>query len=199
MHASSLYKHLVLFATALSLASCSKDEEPLPIASFTYTSTKSLPATVQFTNLTTIGTGSNFAWDFGDGTNSTATHPSHSYTSMGTYQVKLTHTPQTGSAETITRPIVITTSGPSGTSHKPESTQAADFSYTIVYNVPYFVTFTNTSVNATRYYWDFDDNITSQATTTTFTHTFNTAGPYYVLLTASNDKGVDTSGVLIKF
>ena len=94
---------------------------------------------------------------------------------------------------------MISTTGPSGTSHRPESTQAADFSFTITYGVPYFVTFTNNSVNATSYYWDFDDNSISQSTSTTITHTFNTAGPYYVVLSATNDKGTDTSGVLISF
>ena len=200
MLTSSLYKCLLIFTTIItSCTGCSKDEDPAPTAAFQYTSSKSLPAIVQFTNLTTTGTGSTFAWDFGDGTNSTATHPSHPYTASGTYQVKLTHTPQSGSPETITKQVVISTNGPSGTSHRPESTQAADFSYTITFSVPYFVTFTNNSVNATSYYWDFDDNSISQSTATTITHTFNTPGPYYVLLSATNDKGTDTSGVLIRF
>ena len=190
---------LILTSFIITCTSCSKDEDPPPTAAFQFTSSKSLPATVQFTNLTTAGTGSAYAWEFGDGSISTATHPSHAYTAVGTYQVKLTHTPQSGSPEIITKQVVISTTGPSGTSHKPENSQAADFSFTITYGVPYFVTFTNKSVNATSYYWDFDDNSISQSTATTVTHTFNTAGPYYVVLSATNDKGTDTSGVLISF
>lgn len=46
------------------------------------------PFTVDFTNLSTnAGT---FTWDFGDGNTSTASNPSHTYTSFGTFTVTLT-------------------------------------------------------------------------------------------------------------
>ncbi len=45
---------------------------------------------VSFTN-TSSGSGLlNYAWDFGDGTNSTTTNPSHAYNKKGTYTVGLT-------------------------------------------------------------------------------------------------------------
>jgi beta propeller repeat protein len=47
------------------------------------------PFPVQFTDLTTGGPTS-WLWDFGDGGTSTAQHPSHTYTSPGTYAVTLT-------------------------------------------------------------------------------------------------------------
>lgn len=46
-----------------------------------------------FTDLSMHTTGSpitNWLWDFGDGTTSTAQHPTHSYPAPGTYKVKLT-------------------------------------------------------------------------------------------------------------
>jgi len=51
------------------------------------TSACSAPFTVDFSNLSTNGV--NFNWDFGDGNASSATSPSHIYTSSGTYTVEL--------------------------------------------------------------------------------------------------------------
>ncbi|MCX7953928.1 MAG: C25 family cysteine peptidase [Bacteroidales bacterium] len=51
-------------------------------------STCNPPLTVQFNNLST--NVSSFTWDFGDGTTSTQTNPSHTYTQMGQFTVTLT-------------------------------------------------------------------------------------------------------------
>ena len=62
---------------------------PIVTSDFTvnHTSFCSIPATVQFTNLST---NSNiFYWDFGDGTISTDMSPSHTYFSYGNYTVSL--------------------------------------------------------------------------------------------------------------
>lgn len=45
------------------------------------------PATVNFTNVTTGGL--TYSWDFGDGSTSTGTNTSHTYTNPGSYTVKL--------------------------------------------------------------------------------------------------------------
>ena len=47
----------------------------------------SAPAVVPFNNLSANGT--NYVWDFGDGSIDTAANPLHTYTSYGTYNVKL--------------------------------------------------------------------------------------------------------------
>lgn len=47
----------------------------------------SFPANVNFSN--TSNNASTFHWDFGDGNTSTQTNPSHTYTSAGTFTVKL--------------------------------------------------------------------------------------------------------------
>ncbi|MBK7130673.1 MAG: M4 family metallopeptidase [Crocinitomicaceae bacterium] len=52
------------------------------------TSSCSAPFTVNFSNNSVNGTS--FVWDFGDGGNSTANNPSHTYTAVGTYTVTLT-------------------------------------------------------------------------------------------------------------
>jgi len=46
-----------------------------------------LPLNVDFSN--TTAAGQNFKWEFGDGTTSNGTNPSHTYTANGTYSVKL--------------------------------------------------------------------------------------------------------------
>jgi Zn-dependent metalloprotease len=45
------------------------------------------PATINFSNLST--NGASFVWDFGDGSTSTATNPSHTYAAVGNYTVSL--------------------------------------------------------------------------------------------------------------
>ncbi|HOY31349.1 MAG TPA: M4 family metallopeptidase [Bacteroidales bacterium] len=57
---------------------------PSPIAQFTYSQNG---AVINFTN--TSANGVSHSWDFGDGTNSTATNPSHTYAANGNYNVRL--------------------------------------------------------------------------------------------------------------
>ncbi|MBQ9435628.1 MAG: PKD domain-containing protein [Bacteroidales bacterium] len=57
-----------------------------PQVDFKYSTEASL--TVRFTNNSINATS--YEWDFGDGTKSYLTHPSHTYTSMGTKHVTLT-------------------------------------------------------------------------------------------------------------
>ncbi|MBX7238353.1 MAG: PKD domain-containing protein, partial [Bacteroidia bacterium] len=52
---------------------------------------------------------------------------------------------------------------------------------------PYTSTFTNSSLNATSYQWNFGDGGTS--TVATPTHTYNSSGNYTVTLIASNASG----------
>ena len=49
-------------------------------------------ALLYVTAVPTPTTGTTYAWDFGDGTNSTATAPTHKYSKQGTYNVTLVAT-----------------------------------------------------------------------------------------------------------
>ena len=68
-----------------------------PVAAFSGSPTSgAAPLTVNFSSSST-GTISTYAWNFGDGTTSTAQNPSHVYTASGTYTVSLTVSGAAGS------------------------------------------------------------------------------------------------------
>jgi spore germination protein YaaH len=84
-----------------------------PVADFTGSPRSgTAPLTVNFTN-NSSGTISSYLWEFGDGTTSTATQPSKTYNTPGTYTVKLTAT-GLGGSNTKTRSNYITVNQPTG-------------------------------------------------------------------------------------
>jgi PKD repeat protein len=135
---------------------------------------------VWFTNLNASATAC--TWDFGDGGTSTSLGPvSYTYSSVGTFTVKLTTTDPTGT-QTMTRDNYIVTYPrpiPSFTAN-PASGPA-----------PLLVSFANTSQNATYYRWTFMNGVTgspfSNDPNPTFTYT--NAGTYQVVLRAYNPGG----------
>ena len=61
----------------------------LPVADFSITPTQgTAPLTVKFNDLSKDA--DSISWDFGDGTNSTERNLEHNYSTVGTYNVKLT-------------------------------------------------------------------------------------------------------------
>lgn len=65
------------------------------------------PFTINFMNQS-IGTGVlNYQWDFGDGGTSGLVSPSHTYTTNGTFTVKLIVTNSTGCTDTLIRPNAV--------------------------------------------------------------------------------------------
>ncbi len=78
---------------------------PSSNADFSFTSNNT---TVNFTNLSSHAT--NYQWDFGNGTTSTASDPSITYTSGGVYNVCLFATSVCGGIDSFCNPITITSS-----------------------------------------------------------------------------------------
>ena len=121
------------------------------------------------------GDAISWTWDFGDGGNSTAKDPEHSFAAAGTYNVKLTASIPGCTTETTIS--VDVSEGP-----------MVDYSFAneCLNNS---ITFTNntTGTGIISYTWDFGDGITSNLVNPT--HTFADPGDYNVMLTVDNDIG----------
>jgi len=84
-----------------------------PVANFTDTVNG---LAVSFTDTSTDSDGSiaSHAWNFGDGSTSTAANPSHTYASAGTYSVTETVTDNGGATNSKTQSVTVTSSGGGG-------------------------------------------------------------------------------------
>ena len=151
---------------------------PLPVANFTAT-TACLGSATQFTNTSTAGSSgqtiSGYQWDFGDGETSTEQNPSHTYASIGTFEVTLTVvTAENSCSDSKTNNVTVI------------AQPTADFTATTVCQGDATV-FTDASTTnpagqaITSYLWDFGDGETS--TEQNPTHTYASAGDYTVTLT----------------
>ncbi|MES2679529.1 MAG: M4 family metallopeptidase [Bacteroidota bacterium] len=69
-----------------------------------------LPATVMFNN--TTANGQNYTWSFGDGATATTTNAVHTYTSSGTFNVKLKATGCGNALDSITMPSYVSINVP---------------------------------------------------------------------------------------
>ena len=138
----------------------------------------SAPFTVDFTDQTPGATS--WLWDFGDGTTSTLQNPSHTYTTVGDFNVSLTVSTGIGCSNTfvkapyvLIRPTTIRLNLPSG--------DCAPFNYVPVATI--------TTVDPiASYLWDFGDGNTSTAATPV-PHTYLTPGAYNVSLTVTTANG----------
>ena len=135
-----------------------------------------VPFAVSFNNSTYNAT--TFHWDFGDGTQSILENPSNTYTQPGLYSIEL---------------IVTFTNSPNDTlviSNYIEVFDApvANFQFnhsgTFCENDNLF-TFTNNSVNAVSYTWDFGDGNTD--TILNPSHTYSSSGTHIITLIAQNE------------
>lgn len=139
----------------------------------------------QFTNTTTISSGSvtGFTWDFGDGNSSNVENPSHTYAQSGSYTVVFTTTSNNGCTKQITQAVNVL--------------PAAD----VDFNMPNGcrgdnINFTNaTSISGgasiSNYLWRFGDGTTSAATNPT--KSYANAGTYTVtLIAAANNACLDS-------
>ncbi len=164
---------------------------PQPIAAFTTSnSTQCLSNNnFNFTSTSTVSSGSitGYSWTFGDGGTSTAQNPIHSYTTAGTYQIKLVVTTNNGCKDSISNSITI----------HPQPVAAFTINNTSQCLSNNNAGFTNASTissgSITNYSWNFGDGGTS--TTQNPTHSYASAGAYQVSLVATTNNGCKDSTI----
>ncbi|WP_222265529.1 PKD domain-containing protein [Modestobacter marinus] len=154
-----------------------------PTSSFTSSATTGqVPLPVQFTDTSTESPTS-WTWDFGDGTGSNEQHPTHTYSTAGTYTVSLIAGNRAGTGAKVTATLTATPAAVAPTAAFTPSVTTGQ--------APLPVQFTDASTgNPTAWAWDFGDGGT--ATTQNPAHTYTAAGTYTVTLTATNTTGAST-------
>jgi PKD repeat protein len=162
------------------------EQEKTAEAGFIYTkSSDTAPSVVTFKNTST--SADRYEWNFGDPSSgekneSAEADPTHLYSAPGSYEVKLSAWAK-GTKKPSTFSEVITVN---------ELPQPPEARFTIQNNNvigPVTILFSNNSLNATKFLWDFgdpesgDDNTSDRMNPS---HTYKKAGRYQVVLTASS-------------
>jgi PKD repeat protein len=153
-------------APMASIKACETCEEP--VANFSY-SANNLQVDFIDSSLTTT---SRF-WDFGDGQNSTATNPSHTYASPGSYTVCLISS-NTCERDTLCMNLTLTCPLPIANFGHQEANLSVQLS--------------DSSINAIAWTWDYGDG--NGASVQNPNYTYASPGSYNVCLTAQNSCGV---------
>lgn len=148
------------------------------------------PLTVNFTDSTTVSGGviTSWKWDFGDKSGSDSKNPTHVFTTTGVttsiYTVTLTVKSSNGCVATIIKKDMIRVFP------VPVADFAAPISNSILNPT---VHFTNTSVGATSWAWDFGDTLCTPvnniSTMYSPNHTYSEIGEYCVKLIVKNVGG----------
>lgn len=148
---------------------------PVITTAFTAPDSICVLSPANFTN-TSSPAGQSSAWDFGDGTTSTAANPLKAFTVPGTYTVRLVQTFQ-NCRDSFSRPIRVL----------PKPSTAFTANNTFSCQPPLTVNFTNNSTGAVSYLWNFGDGNTS--TQQSPTHTYTAYGNFTVTLISTNASG----------
>ncbi|MGQ9626021.1 MAG: PKD domain-containing protein, partial [Anaerolineae bacterium] len=115
-------------------------------------------------------------WDFGDGLGtSNVQNPVYTYTVAGAYTVALTVTNASGHSNSYQEPVTV------------NEVPVASFTSNSPVCLGEMVTFTNTSVGAESYLWDFGDGQSSVESEPE--HIYGSSGAYTVVLTATSSAG----------
>ncbi len=160
------------------VSSCEEDDEQetiTPTSAFSVESQNFLEVT--FTNASTNAVS--YVWNFGDESGgSNNENPVHTYAEPGTYTVRLVAASASDDLDVSTMEVTVSDAV---TPVAAFSTSADGLA----------VTFTNSSMNADTYAWDFGDENTS--TEESPEHTYAEEGTYIVTLTVTSADGVEST------
>ncbi|MFH1321977.1 MAG: PKD domain-containing protein, partial [Bacteroidota bacterium] len=133
------------------------------------------PLNAQFTDASV--NAASWLWDFGDGITSVQQDPSHTYTSPGNFTVTLTAYTSAACSDVVQMVDTIKVLNPSGVFSSDISVGCA----------PLTVAFSDLTIGADQWFWDFGDGDTS--TQQDPVHTYDTIGEYDVTLITGNTYG----------
>ena len=116
-------------------------------------------------------------WDFGDGSSDTTANPTHTYAAIGWYTVCLTTMNACMVADTVCDSVFVCVAPTAGMSYQNVGNNTLVFS--------------NSSMYASSYWWDFGDGTTD--TTANPTHIYTIDSTYTICLITTNACGSDTT------
>ncbi|MDF2437541.1 MAG: hypothetical protein K0Q95_1917 [Bacteroidota bacterium] len=133
------------------------------------------------------GSANTYYWEFGDGTTSTASNPSHTYSANGFYTARLTvsSTVDPNCSAVSTAYVFVTGHCDASFYSFIDSTQAPN---TYQFNPQY-----PSQNSSTTYYWEFGDGNSSSSTYSTVYHTYANPGTYNVSMYVISSWCSDTS------
>ncbi len=174
---TKVYSLFVIVIFAAFFFSCKKEDCDAPPSNAKFGADKTTAMVneeIQFINESSNATA--FAWSFGDGTTSSEVSPKKSYGDVGVYLVSLVSTGEGGSTtQNLTVTII------------PSASFTVEDEDNLLSNAP--VQFTNTSVGASSYLWEFGDAENSTSTDENPTFTYSNSGTYTITLTAISVEG----------
>lgn len=164
-----------------------------PVASFTVAALRCEDQPTQFTDKSVANEGAivKWTWDFGDGNNSSAQNPAHSYAAPGKYSVKLIVETDKGCASNVYSADVTVNELPSVDFEVPDFC-LADGSAQFTNKT----TISDGTVSQLTYLWDFGDQLANAQRPNTSTaqhasHRYTKAGRYTVKLTVKSSNGCE--------
>ncbi len=181
-------KMVANFSACVDSASRPVTVLPKPTVTFTALNLTACrpPLTVNFTS--TVPGATSYSWYFGDGGVSNVANPTHTYTTYGSFTVKLVATNSSGCSDSLIRSNYIKVQAPVVTIQGLPARGCAPFSYN-------FTTSVSTVDSVVSYQWDFGDGSTS--TIPNPSHTFITSGIYTIQVIVTTASGcTDTAKVV---
>jgi len=153
------------------------DVHPLPTVSFTNNPIACIGAAENYTNTTLLG--STFTWNFGDGGTASIENPSHTYSTIGFYDIDLVATTVFGCIDSVSVTIEVREPPVAFFTLAPDSGCA-----------PFIVNFIdNSSGVAISYNWDFGNgqsNATNNPPSITYNQGIIADTTYYIQLDVTN-------------
>lgn len=126
-------------------------------------------------------------WSFGDGTGSNDVNPDHLYSANGTYQVSLVALSDQGCSDSTGMTVTV----------NPVPVAAFTSADACLYS-SVVLTDQSTITSGTITSWNWNHGDGSGAGTANSTHTYNTPGSYYVMLTVTSNNGcVDSTAATV--